>query len=40
MRVNSGVSEFTRTAMNRVTTSGSTADVVVRVTSAFGRRVA
>lgn len=38
--VNSGVSEFTRTAMNRVTTSGSTEDVAVRVTSAFGRRVA
>jgi predicted Zn-dependent protease len=38
--VNSGVSEFTRTAMNRITTAGSTADVVVRVTSAFGRRVA
>ena len=26
--------------MNRVTTAGSTADVVVRVTSAFGKRVA
>lgn len=38
--VNSGVSEFTRTAMNRITTSGSTADDVVRITSAFGRRVA
>ena len=38
--VASGVSEFTRTAMNRVTTSGSTTDVVVRITSAFGRRVA
>jgi predicted Zn-dependent protease len=40
VNISSGVSEFTRTAMNRVTTSGSTTDVVVRVTSAFGRRVA
>src|ERR1044071_2465449 len=40
VNVSSGVSEFTRTAMNRVTTSGSTNDVVVRITSAFGRRVA
>jgi predicted Zn-dependent protease len=38
--VNSGVSSFTRTAMNRVTTAGNTEDVTVRVTSAFGRRVA
>jgi predicted Zn-dependent protease len=40
VNVTSGVSAFTRTAMNRVTTSGSTNDVVVRITSAFGRRVA
>jgi len=40
VNVSSGVSAFTRTAMNRVTTSGSTTDVVVRITSAFGRRVA
>jgi predicted Zn-dependent protease len=40
VNISSGVSEFTRTAMNRVTTSGSTDDVVVRITSAFGRRVA
>lgn len=38
--INSGVSEFTRTAMNRVTTSGSAADVTVRIMSVFGRRVA
>jgi predicted Zn-dependent protease len=38
--VRSGVSDFTRTAMNRVTTAGSTADVTVRITSAFGKRVA
>jgi len=38
--INSGVSDFTRTAMNRVTTSGSAADVTVRITSVFGRRVA
>ena len=36
----SGVSEFTRTAMNRLTTAGSTTDVTVRVTSAIGKRVA
>src|SRR5262252_587190 len=38
--VNSGVSGFTRTAMNRVTTAGSTNDVTVRITSAIGKRVA
>jgi len=38
--VSSGASEFTRTAMNRVTTAGSTTDVNIRVTSVFGRRVA
>jgi predicted Zn-dependent protease len=36
----SGVSEFTRTAMNRLTTAGGTTDVTVRVTSAIGKRVA
>jgi predicted Zn-dependent protease len=40
INVSSGVSEFTRTAMNRVTTSGSTDDVIVRITSAFGKRAA
>lgn len=38
--VNSGVSAFTRTAMNRITTAGTTDDVSVRVTSAVGKRVA
>jgi predicted Zn-dependent protease len=38
--VTSGVSGFTRTAMNRVTTAGSTNDVAVRITSAVGKRVA
>ncbi len=38
--VNSGVRGFTRTAMNRVTTAGNTENVNVRITSAFGRRVA
>jgi predicted Zn-dependent protease len=40
VNINSGVSDFTRTAMNRVTTSGSAANVTVRITSVFGRRVA
>jgi predicted Zn-dependent protease len=38
--VRSGVSGFTRTAMNRITTAGSTNDVTVRITSAVGKRVA
>jgi len=38
--VRAGVSGFTRTAMNRITTAGSTNEVTVRVTSAIGRRVA
>jgi predicted Zn-dependent protease len=38
--VSSGMSGFTRTAMNRVTTAGATDDVTVRITSAFGKRVA
>jgi predicted Zn-dependent protease len=38
--ISSGVSGFTRTAMNRVTTAGATDDVNVRITSAFGKRVA
>lgn len=40
VNVESGVRGFTRTAMNRVTTAGSTYDVSVRVTSVIGRRVA
>src|SRR5947207_162796 len=41
-RVNiaSGISGFTRTAINRVTTAGETNDVTVRITSVFGKRVA
>jgi predicted Zn-dependent protease len=38
--ITSGVSGFTRTAMNRVTTAGSADDVTVRITSAVGKRVA
>src|SRR5262245_18008400 len=38
--VNSGVRGFSRTAMNRVTTAGSTDDTAVRITCAFGRRTA
>src|SRR5262245_46684318 len=38
--VSSGVSGFTRTAMNRVTTAGDTNDVSIRVTSVFGKRIA
>lgn len=40
VNVESGARGFTRTAMNRVTTAGSTTDVSVRVTSVVGRRVA
>ena len=41
-RVNiaSGVSGFTRSAMNRVTTSGETTNVTVRITSVFGKHIA
>jgi predicted Zn-dependent protease len=41
-RVNiaSGITGFTRTAINRVTTAGETNDVTVRITSVFGKRVA
>ena len=38
--VRSGVSGFTRTAMNRITTAGNTEDVSIRITSAVGKRVA
>jgi len=38
--INAGVRGFTRTAMNRVTTAGNTTDVSIRVTSAFGKRIA
>ncbi len=38
--VNAGVRGFTRTAMNRVTTAGSTDDISIRVSSVFGKRIA
>jgi len=40
VNVNSGISGFTRTAINRVTTAGETDNVVVQITSVFGKRVA
>src|SRR5262245_9213846 len=40
VNVSSGVSGFTRTAINRITTAGETDNVTVRVTSVFGKRVA
>jgi predicted Zn-dependent protease len=40
VNINSGVSSFTRTAMNRVTTAGETNNVSMRITSVFGKRVA
>ena len=40
LNISSGVRGFTRTAMNRVTTAGSTNDVSVAITSSFGKRVA
>jgi predicted Zn-dependent protease len=36
----SGISGFTRTAINRVTTAGETENVLVRIMSVFGKRVA
>src|SRR5215470_7533874 len=40
VNVTSGISGFTRTAINRITTAGETNNVTVRVTSVFGKRVA
>jgi predicted Zn-dependent protease len=40
VNVASGISGFTRTAINRITTAGETDDVTVRITSVFGKRVA
>ena len=40
VNVSSGMSGFTRTAINRITTAGETNNVTVRVTSVFGKRVA
>ena len=40
MNIESGLSGFTRVAINRITTAGETTDVTVQVTSVFGKRVA
>src|SRR4030095_3949251 len=40
VNVASGISGFTRTAINRITTAGETDNVTVRITSVFGKRVA
>jgi predicted Zn-dependent protease len=40
VNIDSGIHGFTRTAINRITTAGETNDVNVRITSAFGKRVA
>jgi predicted Zn-dependent protease len=40
VNVSSGISGFTRTAINRITTAGETNDVSVRIMSVFGKRVA
>jgi predicted Zn-dependent protease len=40
VNVTSGISGFTRTAINRITTAGETDNVTVRIASVFGKRVA
>ena len=40
VNIESGLSGFTRVAINRITTAGETTDVTVQVTSVFGKRVA
>src|SRR5262245_37076401 len=40
VNVASGIRGFTRTAINRITTAGETNNVVARITSVFGKRVA
>src|SRR5215468_4616098 len=40
VNITSGISGFTRTAINRITTAGETDDVSIRITSIFGKRVA
>jgi predicted Zn-dependent protease len=40
VNITSGVSGFTRTAINRITTAGETTDVAIRITSVFGKRIA
>ncbi len=40
VNIESGLSGFTRVAINRITTAGETTDVTVQLTSVFGKRVA
>src|SRR5262245_62827105 len=40
VNIDSGIHGFTRCAINRVTTAGTTEDTNVRLTSVFGKRVA
>jgi predicted Zn-dependent protease len=40
VNIESGLSAFTRVAINRITTAGEATDVTVQVTSVFGKRVA
>src|SRR5436190_4256190 len=40
INIDSGIHGFTRCAINRVTTAGTTEDTTVRLTSVFGKRVA
>src|SRR5262245_20167174 len=40
VNVNSGITGFTRTAMNRVTTAGTSDNVDITITSGFGKRLA
>jgi len=40
VNIESGLSGFTRVAINRITTAGETTDVTVQVTGVFGKRVA
>jgi len=40
VNIESGLSGFTRVAINRITTAGESTDVTVQVTSVFGKRVA
>jgi predicted Zn-dependent protease len=40
VNITSGVTGFTRTAINRITTAGETDDVTVRIMSVFGKRAA
>ncbi len=40
VNITSGITGFTRTAINRITTAGETNNVTVRITSVFGKRVA